>query len=149
MDIRSSSLSLSLAHPTPTTTPSLCWRRLAQVYHQPLPVDGLLPFPPSSVRLAEKASQEEISKPITRGASTSAAGAPQSECWWEQPGLHNNRPGGVCQQRAASPKPDLLLILRYDKFQWYSKMFPQVFFLGRECCANEPRSSTHYETHLK
>lgn len=92
------SLSLSPIPPTPppTTTPSLCWRRLTQVYHQQLPVDGLLPFPPSSVRLAEKASQEEISKPITRGASTSAAGAPQSECWWEQPGLHNNRPGGVC-----------------------------------------------------
>lgn len=77
-------------------TPSLCCCRLTQVYHQLLPVDGLLPFPPSSVRLAEKASQEEISNPITRGASTSAAGAPQCECWWEQPGLHNNRPGSVC-----------------------------------------------------
>lgn len=60
-------------------------RRLrAQVYRPLLCVDPLLPFPPSSVRPAEKkkkkASQEEISHPITGGASTPAAGAPQSEC---------------------------------------------------------------------
>lgn len=35
-------------------TPSLCYRRLTQVYHLLLHVDPLLPFPPSSVRPAEK-----------------------------------------------------------------------------------------------
>lgn len=37
-------------------------------------------FPPHLSAQLKKASQEEISNPITGGASTSAAGAPQSEC---------------------------------------------------------------------
>lgn len=76
MNIRFSSLHL----PHPSTRHPLCCFLLTQVYHELLAVDGLLPVPTSSVWLAEKASQEEISNPITRGASTSAAGAPQSEC---------------------------------------------------------------------
>lgn len=51
--------------------------------------------PHLSARL-KKASQEEISNPITGGASTPAAGAPQSECWWGQVELLNTRPAGVC-----------------------------------------------------
>lgn len=95
--------------------------------------------PRLSARL-EKASQEEISNPITGGASTPAAGAPQSECWWEQAEILNNRPAGVRQQPAVCQKPRPAsgphLLTTYNHFQWQCPTF--TCGVSSNFCANEP-----------